>query len=250
MKEIRRGDNADRAAPGGDDDPEAASILVVFDLDGTLVDTAPDLAAAVNALLAEIGRDPLGLEHVKAMIGDGVPKLVERALEASGRLVADRQALVERFLALYLRELVARSRPFPGVFDALGRLRASGAKLAVCTNKPTAPTMAILSALDLLPYFDNVTCGDSLAVRKPDPAMLRHVIDAMDDPPRRVVIVGDSGNDVTLARAGGVPIILVRHGYTATPADALAADAVIDDMSGLVDELRDLEARGAGTGAR
>ena len=229
-------------------EPSLARALVVFDLDGTLVDTAPDLAACVNALLAELGRQPLDIERIKSMIGDGVPVLVERALAASGTPPPPQThpGLVERYLTLYMRGPAARSRPFPGVVDALGRLRASGARLAVCTNKPTAATLAILGTLELQSYFDAIACGDTLAVRKPDPAMMRHVVETVGRPAAWTVMVGDGANDVALARASLVPVILVRHGYGTAPADTLGADAVIDDMTGLTDALCKL----AGTAVR
>ena len=232
-----RGSEPYRAPTGVE--PSLARALVVFDLDGTLVDTAPDLADSLNALLAELGRPPLDVERVKSMIGDGIAMLVERALVASGAPPPPEmdQRAVERFLTLYLRAPAARSRPFPGVVDALGRLRASGASLAVCTNKPTAATIAILGALDLLSNFDAVTCGDTLAVRKPNPAMIRHVVATAGRPSSWAVMVGDGANDVALARAACVPVVLVRHGYGWAPADTLGADAVIDDMTCLMDAL-------------
>jgi phosphoglycolate phosphatase len=209
--------------------------VVVFDLDGTLVDTAPDLAAAVNALLGEIGRGALSEASVKRMIGDGVAKLVERALAASGGPVRaeERERLVTRFLVLYERAPAAQARLFPGVAEALAQLNDAGTSLAVCTNKPTVATQMILAAVGIAPLFRVLACGDTLGVRKPDPALLNHVLDALRVPAADAVMVGDSVNDVAIARAAGARVVLVRHGYGAMPADTLDADAVIDDMHGL-----------------
>lgn len=215
---------------------------LVFDLDGTLVDSAPDLAAAVNRLLVAEGRRQLELGEVEWMVGDGVHKLVERALAATGPVPAPHQpALVRRFLADYQANALVHTRPFPGVSETLAQLRARGLALAVCTNKPTAAAMAVLHGLGLAAFFDAVVGGDSLPVRKPEPGPLLHILDRLGVAPDAVLMVGDSANDVATARAAGVPVVVVAYGYGRDPADELGADAVIErigELPALIDGLR------------
>ncbi len=213
---------------------------VVFDLDGTLVDSAPDLQAAVNRLLAVIGRPPLGLEAVTMMIGDGAAKLVERAVKATGGLSPedDVALLTQRFLGIYEGHTVERTRPYPGVPELLARLRVDGLALGICTNKPEAPTRELLHELHLDGHFSAVFGGDSLdGVRKPDPRLLQAVLAALDVGAAEAVMVGDNANDVQVARAAGVPVILRAGGYTRVPAEALGADLVIDDLRALPEAL-------------
>lgn len=205
---------------------------VIFDLDGTLVDTAPDLGAALNRLLAEHGRDSVGADGIRRMIGDGAAKLVERGFLATGGLPAALPALVERFLALYEPAIAETSRPFPGVVDALVRLRAAGLRLGVCTNKPDEATRRLLDALGLARHFTAVSGGD-VPARKPDARHLLGVVERLGATPTRTIMVGDSMNDVAAARNAGIAVIVVSFGYTTTPAAALGADAVIDDFAEL-----------------
>jgi len=212
---------------------------IVFDLDGTLVDSAPDLAKALNALLAEERRRPVTLGEVKTMIGDGAAKLVERAFAATGDAPKDGiQGLTARFLGHYEGHATDLTRPYPGVRETLDRLTADGLALAVCSNKPEAPTREVLRDLDLDGYFAAVIGGDSLpGVRKPDPRMLRAVLDALRVSADAAVMVGDNANDVAVARALNVPVILRADGYTATPAADLGADAIIDHFAELPEAL-------------
>ncbi|MGF1640127.1 MAG: phosphoglycolate phosphatase [Rhodospirillales bacterium] len=214
--------------------------VVVFDLDGTLVDSAPDLQAALNRLMRELGRRPLGLDEVKGMVGDGAAKLVERAVAATGLDGPgdDLGVLTARFLAHYEGHATDCTRPYPGVRETLTRLRAAGLALAVCTNKPEAATREVLKDLDLDGFFAAVVGGDSLpGVRKPDPAMLRAILEAVGASPREAVMVGDNANDVAVARALGVPVVVRADGYTRTAPADLGADAVIDDFAELLDVL-------------
>ncbi len=208
---------------------------VVFDLDGTLVDTLPDIAGALNRLLAEERRSPLDDGAIRAMIGDGAARLVERALAATGEAAGgDALAgLTRRYLALYSADLSGRSRPYPGADEALDALRAAGVRLAVCTNKPEAPSNTLLADLGLAGYFAAVVGGDSLAVRKPDGRHLLATLARLGADAARAAMVGDNANDVAVARAAGVPVVLVSHGYTQTPARALGADAVIEHFTEL-----------------
>jgi phosphoglycolate phosphatase len=208
---------------------------VVFDLDGTLVDTAPDILAYLNEMLAELGRPGLDLSEIRPMIGDGVKNLLIRGLDASGGTPADidLNTLFHRFLERYTEEPARLSRPFEGVIDVLDALQAAGVRMGVCTNKPQRPTDRLLARLGLDRYFDSVIGGDVLAIRKPDPGHLLAVLEHLDVDPARAALVGDSAADQKAAKAAGVPCILVSFGYTKTPAADLGADGVIDRFADL-----------------
>jgi len=225
---------------------EAAVKAIVFDLDGTLVDSAPDLHAAVNRLLARSGRPTLALDQVKGMVGDGVAKLVERALAATGGVPAsgDVEGLaqwVSRYLDEYEGHGTDLSRAFPGVTKTLARFYDAGILMAVCTNKPQTATMQVLKGLELASYFDAVIGGDALdGVRKPDPRHLLGVIEALGVDPAQAVMVGDHANDLACGRAAGTPVVLCAYGYSATPVGTLGADAVIErfeDLPAVIDRL-------------
>jgi phosphoglycolate phosphatase len=208
---------------------------VVFDLDGTLVDTAPDLHAHLNEMLADLGRPGFALDDVRPMIGDGARMLLRRGLDASGGMPAgvDLEALFAEFLRRYTARPLRFGASFDGVEATLKGLARAGTKLGVCTNKPQAPTDRLLAELDLARHFAVVIGGDSLSVRKPDPGHLLAVLEGLGARPERAVLVGDSANDVSAAAATGIPCILVSFGYTQTPARALGATCVIDHMSEL-----------------
>jgi phosphoglycolate phosphatase len=208
---------------------------VVFDLDGTLVDTAPDLHAHLNEVLAEHGRPGLALAEIRPMIGDGARALLERGLRASGGLPAgvDLERLFAEFLRRYTATPARFGGAYPGVVDVLEELAAAGVRLGICTNKPQAPTERLLAELDLERFFAAVIGGDALAVRKPDAGHLRTVLARLGVDARRAALVGDSQTDLLTARAAGVPCVLVSFGYTPVPAQDLGADQVIDDMAEL-----------------
>jgi phosphoglycolate phosphatase len=214
----------------------AARNILVFDLDGTLVDSAPDLLRCLNAVLAEQGRTGVSLADIRAMVGDGAAKLVERGFADTGAPVepAALPALVQRFLLHYSAGRHALTQVFPGVVETLARLRARDCRLGVCTNKPYGPTMEILELLGLAGYFGAVTGGDSLPVRKPDPGHLLGTLDLLGASASQAVMIGDSANDVAVARAAGVPALIVRYGYTRIPAEELGADAVIDSFDDII----------------
>ena len=181
---------------------------VVFDLDGTLIDSAPDLRVAVNKLLAEHGRLPLTLDQVKMMVGDGAAKLVERAFDATGGAPAgsDPAGLTTRFLAFYEGHSADLTRPYPGVEETLSDLKARGLALGICTNKPEAATLEVIRELNLDGFFDAVLGGDSIeGARKPDPRMLQAVLDTLGVGASEMVMVGDAANDVGVARAARRP---------------------------------------------
>ena len=212
-----------RIAPG-----EAPVLLC--DLDGTLIDSLPDLAAAVGELLEGEGRPGLTPEAVAAMVGDGVPKLIERALAATGGVppAPALAALVARYLPIYEARMTELTRPYPGAIETLRALKAAGWRLAVCTNKPEAPSRAILAGLGFAGLFEAVSGGDSLAVKKPHPGHLLGLLEALGAAPGAAVMLGDSANDILAARAAGLPAIAIAHGYGGTPARELGADRVIE----------------------
>jgi phosphoglycolate phosphatase len=185
--------------------------LVVFDLDGTLVDSRQDLADSANALIAERGGTPLPVDAVTAMVGEGAALLVRRALTAAG-LEPDVEAALPRFLELYDERLLANTRLYPGTREALDAV-AGDAILAILTNKPQRPTERLLVGLDIAGYFEEIIGGDTPLGRKPDPAGLAHLIAASGVAPAATILVGDSAIDLRTARAGGVRICLVRYGF-------------------------------------
>ncbi|MGI9492861.1 MAG: phosphoglycolate phosphatase [Geminicoccaceae bacterium] len=215
---------------------------VVFDLDGTLVDTAPDILAYLNDMLAELARPGLEPSLARTMIGDGVKSLLLRGLEASGGIPADLdiENLFRRYLDRYTEEPVKQSRPFDGVIETLDTLDATGVRLGVCTNKPQEPTNRLLSRLGLDRYFGSVIGGDALPVKKPDPAHLLTILERLNVQPERAALIGDSETDLKTARAAGLPCILVSFGYTKTPARNLGADHVIDHFADLIPVLKSL----------
>ena len=209
------------------------AFLLVFDLDGTLVDSAPDLCVALNRMLREEGHAPLPLVRVKGMIGDGVPTLVARALSASGADPAAAAGALPRFLELYETDAVRLTRPYPGVPETLGVLRRQGYRTAVCTNKPQRATRAVLDGLGLSALFDGVAGGDRYPVKKPDPGHLLGLIEELSGRVTASAMVGDSENDAAAARAAGMPLLLMRYGYARVDPATLAADAVLDDFADL-----------------
>jgi phosphoglycolate phosphatase len=208
---------------------------VVFDLDGTLVDTAPDLHAHLNEMLSELGRPGLELATIRPLVGDGARALIVRGLEASGGIPAgaDLDALFLEFLTRYTARPLRFGATYEGVRAVLEELRAGGVRLGLCTNKAQAPTDRLLAELDLERYFAVALGGDVLPVRKPDPGHLRAVLERLGVDPPRAVMVGDSQTDLLTARAAGLPCVLVSFGYTRVAARELGAEAVIDHMDEL-----------------
>lgn len=213
-----------------------AKRAVVFDLDGTLIHSLPDLTAAINKILQEEGRAPLAEAEIGPMVGDGAHALVERAFTARGGLPgADAAPLLARFLDFYERNATVLTRPFPHVVETLERLKAKGIALAVCTNKPTAATKEILATLDLDRYFAVVVGGDDTPALKPNPVHLSTVLDRLGVAADEAVMVGDSINDVLAAKGANVTCIVVSFGYARVPAKDLGADLVVDDFHIIAD---------------
>ncbi len=211
--------------------------MLLCDLDGTLIDSVPDLADALSDLLAEAGRRKVTQDEVKAMVGDGVAVLVERGFAATGGLPApkDLGAQIARYIALYESRLTERTRPYPGALNALRALRAGGWRLAICTNKPEHASREIVASLGMGDLIEAVAGGDTFAAKKPHPDHILCLLEAMNTAPSRAAMLGDSQNDVQAARAAGLPVIAVAHGYGTIPAHELGADRVIahfDELPG------------------
>jgi phosphoglycolate phosphatase len=208
---------------------------IAFDLDGTLVETAPDLIGSLNIVLGECKLPGLPLESARSIVGRGAKVMIQRGFAAAGAPLdeAEVPGLFNRFIDVYLGRIASESRPFPGVEAALDDLAAAGAKLAVCTNKRTDLTLALLDALQLTSRFHAIIGADQAPVAKPDKAHFLHTIAAAGGDPAYALMVGDSFNDVESARRAGAPTVLVSFGYTDTPAADLGAEAVIDHFDEL-----------------
>lgn len=209
--------------------------LIVFDLDGTLVDTAPDLIDTLNVILARHDVPAIGFDDARAMIGAGVKPLLQRALTSHGiHLPADTiDVLYDEYLQLYAAHIADRSRPFPGLEQALDALAAEGCRFAVCTNKLEWLSVRLLDALGLAERFSAICGQDTFSMRKPDPEMLRLTIMRAGGSLRQAVMVGDSMTDVVTARSAAVPVVAVDFGYTETPPAQLGADRLISHFDAL-----------------
>ncbi|MGL4261518.1 MAG: HAD hydrolase-like protein [Afipia sp.] len=206
--------------------------LIVFDLDGTLVDTAPDLVGALNFVLQREGLPLVPVASARTMIGAGARKLIERGLELEGRAmsVADIDRLTDDFIAYYKDHIADASKPFEGLNAALDELEGRGFKFAVCTNKLEGLSRLLLAELDMTARFAAICGADTFGVAKPDPTILRQTIARAGGEVSRSIMVGDSGPDVGVARRAGIPVIGVEFGYTEVPIAELKPDIVIGHM--------------------
>ncbi len=209
---------------------------IVFDLDGTLVDSAADLMVSLNAVLAQEGLAPASLEATRAMVGAGVRALLGRGFAAAGRPLAEPrlEPLFAEFIAHYRAHVADFSRPFPGVAGALDALAKARARLAICTNKPTDLSMALLEAVGLAGRFAAVAGPDLVLASKPDPRHLIATIERAGGRLDRAVMVGDSDFDAKAARAAAVSLVLVDFGYSDIPAADLGADVLISHFDQLL----------------
>lgn len=208
-------------------------MLLIFDLDGTLVDSVPDLTEALNEVLRQRGYLPLTPDAVAPMVGDGVPALVCRAFAARGGSTAEaRQALAD-YVAVYEANATTRTRPYPGVPETLALLRRRGYRSAVCTNKLQRASERVLAGLHLAGLFDAVAGGDRYPVKKPDRGHLLSLIDELGGSPARAVMIGDSENDAAAAHAAAVPLVMVRYGYARVDPATLGGLAVLDGFADL-----------------
>lgn len=223
---------------------------VVFDLDGTLIDSAADLGRAANRLLAEEGRRALAMAEVRSYIGDGARVLVERAMAATGPAVdgpavgglavggpataGALDSLTARFIAHYEADPVASTTVYATVPETLARLRATGLRIGVCTNKPQAATVSVLNTLGLAEFVDAAAGGDRFPVRKPDAGHLLGALELLGVPAARAVMVGDNEHDAAVARAAGTGAVLVTYGYARKPLAEIDVDARLDRLDGLL----------------
>jgi phosphoglycolate phosphatase len=202
---------------------------VIIDLDGTLVDSAPDLADALDQLLAERGIEPVGLDITRTLIGHGIPHLVEAGFDFRnvGLREDNRADAVGRFRDLYSANLSKKTRPYPGVEQALREMTNDGWRLVVCTNKLERYARTILGDLGLIGFFDVVAGPDTFGVAKPDPNHMLRLLPNAADP---AVVVGDSEVDVATAKSAGLPIIAVNYGYCRVPVETLRPDAIVSSF--------------------
>jgi phosphoglycolate phosphatase len=215
---------------------------VVFDLDGTLVDTAPDLIATLNALFEREGVEPVPFVEARQFIGGGARKLIERGLAAKGTALtaAEADRLYAVYVSSYEERIAELSRPFPGLEDALDALVARGFRLAVCTNKLERLSLKLLDALDLSRRFAAICGQDTFAIQKPDPRILIATVEAAGGSLASALMVGDSVTDVATARAANVPIIAVDFGYTEIPVARHRPDRLISHFNELVAAVTDM----------
>ena len=205
---------------------------VVFDLDGTLVDTAPDLINALNYVLDREGMAPIPLAAARNMIGAGARKLIERGLEVEGRDVtpADINRLTDVFIEHYAAHIADHSRPFEGLETALDSMSERGYRFAVCTNKLEWLSKRLLDALGLSPRFAAICGADTFGVSKPDPSILQQTVARAGGHISATIMVGDAGPDIGVARRAGVPVVGVSFGYTDVPIAELKPDWQINHM--------------------
>ena len=207
---------------------------VAIDLDGTLLDTLPDIAEAADRMLTELGRAPAGAQIVRGYIGNGIPTLTKRLL--TGQIDGEPEPEVfEVALASFERHyrdtFTYRSRPYPGVVSGLQRMRAARLRLACVTNKSASFTLPLLAATHLSEYFELVVSGDSLPKKKPDPLPLLHVAGQFALAPERLLVIGDSDNDASAARSAGCPVVCVPYGYRGgRDVRELDCDAIVVDL--------------------
>lgn len=215
---------------------------VIFDLDGTLVDTAPDLMRATNFVLGEMGRRPLEMAEVRAFVGHGARALLTRGLAATGGMpdAYDVEADYRRFVDYYAANIAADSAPFPGLVRLLDRLKSEGYGLGVCTNKLEGLSVLLLDALDLSKYFGSVVGPDTLGIAKPDPKPFYEAVNRLELDSPRAVMVGDSETDILTARNAGVPVIAVPFGYTPRPVVEFGPDRLIHHFDDAYDALQEL----------
>ena len=208
---------------------------LLFDLDGTLVDSIGDLALAANAMLAELGRPARSLEEVRCFVGKGIPKLVERCLADAPLAGADFDAALEMFQRHYTETNGRVSQAYPGVADMLAALRAQGIPMACVTNKAAAFTEPLLQLTGIASFFDAVVCGDTRDVKKPHPGMLLHACEQLGVEIGHVLMIGDSANDAQSARAAGCPVLLMTWGYTeGVPVDTIECDGLLSSANALL----------------
>jgi phosphoglycolate phosphatase len=220
-------------------EPALSPPLIVFDLDGTLVDTAPDLVASLNHTIAQRGLDPLTFGDLTHIVGHGARAMIERAFRLREVDLSEDElpGMLDRFIVHYRSGMPGQSRPYPGLIAALDRLRAEGFRLAVCTNKMESLARPLIESLEMTGYFSAIAGGDTFAVRKPDAEHLIGTIRRAGGDKARTVMVGDSLNDFKVAANAGVPSLAVPFGYSDVPVETLAPTRIIGHFDELTPEL-------------
>ena len=214
---------------------------IVWDLDGTLVDSAPDLASALNTVLDKRGFFTHSIDVVRTMIGNGVPKLVERGFNAVGMRLEPEQLdeLVAMFVKEYKTCATEQTRPYPNIVETLEKIHGMNIPMGVCTNKPETFTRQILEGLSLAKYFSSVVGGDTTSTRKPDPQPVLACLRGLVSEPGSSLMIGDSVHDVHAAHAAGVTVGVVPWGYRSAPVEELGADFVLHDLASLPKMIRE-----------
>ena len=212
-----------------------AAPLIVFDLDGTLVETAPDLVATLNVILAREGMAPVAYEIARNFVGGGAKPMLARGIEAEGRTVdgAKLDQMFKDFIVYYADNVAVHSRPFPGLIEALDTLSMRGFRLAVCTNKLEHLSVLLLNELKLTHRFVAICGQDTFGIQKPDPEVLRRTITAAGGDIDRAIMVGDSETDILTAQAAGIPVIAVDFGYSDRPVSEFSPDRIINRFAQL-----------------
>lgn len=214
---------------------------IVFDLDGTLIDTAPDLVESLNHTIAVRDLAPVVYEDLTHLVGQGARVMIQRAFALRGAPLAEEDvpALLDRFIEHYEAGMPGKSRPYPGLIEALDRLKAADCRLAVCTNKMQRLAVPLIEGLELTGYFTTIAGGDTFAFRKPDPAHILATVERAGGTPDKVLMIGDSINDILAARNGNIPSIAVPFGYSDVPVETLGASHVMRHFDELTIELVD-----------
>ena len=218
--------------------------LIVFDLDGTLIDTAPDLVGTLNVVFEREGIPPVPYATARNLIGGGALAMIKRGIAAEGRSVTPEKLdeIFADFIAHYTEHVADKSLPFPGLIDALDALSASGHRFAVCTNKFERQSLMLLDQLRLADRFDAICGRDTFGIPKPDPEILHRTIAAAGGTPGHAIMIGDSETDIRTARAAGIPVIAVDFGYSERPVADFAPDRLISHFAQLPAQIASLSA--------
>lgn len=221
---------------------QLAGCTIAFDLDGTLVDTAPDLIGTLNVILRQEGVTEIPLAAAREVIGHGARAMLKLGFETAGKPLDEARVspLFDEFLTIYRGRIAQESRPFEGLIEALDALEADGAAFVVCTNKRTDLSLQLLDALDLTRRFKAVCGADLPPAMKPDPRHILHAVQMAGGDPARALMVGDAATDANAGKAAGVPVVLATFGYTDAPVHQLHHDALIDSFAELPEVARRL----------
>jgi len=212
-----------------------AVLTIIFDLDGTLFDTAPDLVETLNVVFAREGLAPLPYATARNLVGGGAKAMIARGIEAEGRVLspAKLEQMLTDFITYYSDHVADRSRPFPGLTDTLDTLGARGHRFAICTNKLERLSVRLLNKFNLADRFAAICGQDTFGIQKPDPEILRRTVAAAGGTMKHAIMIGDSNTDICTARAAGVPVIAVDFGYSERPISEFGPDQTISHFAQL-----------------